>query len=293
MRARVRRPRGTRSTRRANRNSCLRASASRAKSTMTVSIGDAVDVPSGREHDDHHDDQYDRGADGGPDREHASPARRLGRERDPTVTEVIVRTHDGRRPTQTFAPGGAADRAGRLRSAAEGDEPRLVGSAHVLAARDRCSLGGLMLLDSSVELFDFGVEFGEAGTQCIGGGSGVWRNLAQPRPADRISPRTADHRRALVAGPRRSAFAAQRIAGVVSPQPSVVHDPRGGLIDHDRLPPAFLAGPDRNAVTAGVVDVRDRQAGVLDVGVSTGRTMCEIRRVSLEQTRRRPGRRGS
>lgn len=148
----------------------------------------------------------------------------------------------------------------------EGGELRFVGGAHLLAPGDRGSQRCLAFLDVGVDSFDAGAELGKAGLHGVGGDNGVGRNLAQPRPSDRVSPRRAHRGRALVAGPGRSAFAPQRVAGVVAPEPAVVNDPRRVLVDHDRFPGAGLARPDRDAVAARVVDVRDGQSGVLVVG---------------------------
>jgi len=175
-----------------------------------------------------------------------------------------MRTCGRRRPAETFSQEQLLiAQRDPLRS--EGDERCIVGRVHVLAAGDGRSLGDLVPLDAGVEPLHFGVEFAEARLQRLGRCSGIRRDLAQPGPSHGISPRTADHGRAFVAGSRRPAFTTKRITGVVPPEASVVHDPRGGLVDHDRLPLASLSGTDRDAVTAGVVDVRDRQTGVFDV----------------------------
>ena len=81
----------------------------------------------------------------------------------------------------------------------------------------------------------------------------------EPDPAQRVRPRPAHRPRALVAGPGGGPLAAEGVVRVEPPQTAVVAHPGRVVADRLQPPGQFVSGPDRAAVTARVVDERDRE----------------------------------
>ena len=90
-------------------------------------------------------------------------------------------------------------------------------------------------------------------------------NPVEVRPRDGLTPRLPHAAVALVAGPGGGTFAPEAVAGVEAPQATEVTDPGGVVVDEVGVPLLVLAGADRQAVPAAVVDVgdADAEAGLL------------------------------